>query len=193
VEDYDGRQVVGMDLHRRRSVLVRMTEGRQAARHREDHEQPGGVAPGDRPGREGPEGRPGGHVRVVLGGGHNRADEVLGIAEDARQAGLHGVLPANLRRACIYMLEATPATQVPVRIGKPFGMPDPVFQARPASAGWRSCASGCVTPASISWSGRGITRSPVGFTEPSPAVGWDRFAAGLRAGFTAGEAVPAPR
>src|SRR5271166_4657854 len=26
VEDYDGRQVVGMDLHRRRSVLVRMTE-----------------------------------------------------------------------------------------------------------------------------------------------------------------------
>jgi transposase len=26
VEDYDGRQVVGMDLHRQRSVLVRMTE-----------------------------------------------------------------------------------------------------------------------------------------------------------------------
>ena len=26
MEDYDGRQVVGMDLHRRRSVLVRMTE-----------------------------------------------------------------------------------------------------------------------------------------------------------------------
>src|SRR5260221_13530449 len=26
VEDYDGRQIVGMDLHRRRSVLARMTE-----------------------------------------------------------------------------------------------------------------------------------------------------------------------
>ena len=26
MEAYDGRQVVGMDLHRRRSVLVRMTE-----------------------------------------------------------------------------------------------------------------------------------------------------------------------
>jgi len=26
VEDYDGGQVVGVDLHRRRSVLVRMTE-----------------------------------------------------------------------------------------------------------------------------------------------------------------------
>jgi hypothetical protein len=25
-EQYEGRQVVGMDLHRRRSVLVRMTE-----------------------------------------------------------------------------------------------------------------------------------------------------------------------
>ncbi len=25
-EDYDGRQFVGVDLHRRRSVLVRMTE-----------------------------------------------------------------------------------------------------------------------------------------------------------------------
>src|SRR5438552_17058863 len=31
-EAYDGRQVVGMDLHRRRSVLVRMTEdGRRLA------------------------------------------------------------------------------------------------------------------------------------------------------------------
>jgi hypothetical protein len=26
---YDGRQVVGMDLHRRRSILVRMTEDGQ--------------------------------------------------------------------------------------------------------------------------------------------------------------------
>ena len=25
-EEYDGRQVVGIDLHRRRSVIVRMTE-----------------------------------------------------------------------------------------------------------------------------------------------------------------------
>src|SRR5215472_16455163 len=28
-EAYDGRQVVGIDLHRRRSVIVRMTEGRK--------------------------------------------------------------------------------------------------------------------------------------------------------------------
>ena len=32
MEDYDGRQIVGMDLHRHRSVLVRMTEdGRRLA------------------------------------------------------------------------------------------------------------------------------------------------------------------
>ena len=35
---YDGRQVVGMDLHRRRSVLVRMTEERPAAGHGEDYQ-----------------------------------------------------------------------------------------------------------------------------------------------------------
>jgi DNA-binding MarR family transcriptional regulator len=28
-ESYEGRQIVGMDLHRRRSVLVRMTESGQ--------------------------------------------------------------------------------------------------------------------------------------------------------------------
>ena len=34
-ESYDGRQVVGMDLHRHRSVLVRMTEdGRKLERSR---------------------------------------------------------------------------------------------------------------------------------------------------------------
>ena len=34
-EAYDGREVVGMDLHRRRSVLVRMTpDGRKLAAQR---------------------------------------------------------------------------------------------------------------------------------------------------------------
>src|SRR5260221_10534233 len=47
--------------------------GRPAPWHREDHQQPGGTAQGDRPGRRAPESRPGGHVRVVLGGGHPRS------------------------------------------------------------------------------------------------------------------------
>ena len=33
---YDGRQIVGMDLHRRRSVLVRMTGDGQAPGDGED-------------------------------------------------------------------------------------------------------------------------------------------------------------
>jgi hypothetical protein len=73
-------------------------------------------------------------------------------------------------------------------------MPGPVFQGasyldRPAIMCVRMRDSGLYH---LVWA-PGITRSPVGFTGPSPAVGWDRFAAGLRAGFTAGEAVPAPR
>ncbi len=63
-EAYDGRQVVGMDLHRRRSVLVRMTmDGRKL-----ETEQPAGAAGRDRQGGEEPAGGAGGHVRLVLGG-----------------------------------------------------------------------------------------------------------------------------
>ena len=32
MEEYDGRQFVGIDLHRRRSVIVRMTSGGEPAR-----------------------------------------------------------------------------------------------------------------------------------------------------------------
>jgi hypothetical protein len=58
---------------------------------------------------------------------NNRADEVFGIAEDARQAEQRGILPANLRRAYIYLLEVTPAVLRPVGTGRPFGNPDVVF------------------------------------------------------------------
>ena len=49
---------------------------------------------------------------------NNRADEVFGIAEDARQAEINGILPPNLRRAYIYLMEVTPAVQNPVGIGR---------------------------------------------------------------------------
>jgi hypothetical protein len=48
-EDYADRQVVGMDLHRRRSVLVRMTEDGWKLEDRQDHRQPGRVARRARP------------------------------------------------------------------------------------------------------------------------------------------------
>ncbi len=45
-EAYDGRQVVGMDLHRQRSVLVRMTaDGRRL----ESHGNPEGMTAARRP------------------------------------------------------------------------------------------------------------------------------------------------
>jgi hypothetical protein len=56
-----------MDLHRRRSVLVRMTEdGRRLGMARIAN-SPGGVGQGDRGGGRGAAGGAGSHVRVVLG------------------------------------------------------------------------------------------------------------------------------
>lgn len=124
---------------------------------------------------------------------NNRADEVFGIAEDARQAEARGILPSNLRRAYIYLMEVTPAVEYPVRIGRLFGEPDPAFDKasyldRMAIMCERMRDSGLYH---LVWA-VGVTREPVGFMEPSPAVGWDRFAADLREGFRFGEAMSAP-
>jgi hypothetical protein len=124
---------------------------------------------------------------------NNRADEVFGIAEDARQAEAHGILPPNLRRAYIYLLEMTPEVRRPVGTGKPFGNPDVVFSGasyldRTAIMCERMRDSGLYH---LTWV-IGVTRNPIDFFEPSLAVGWDRFAADLHAGFAAGEATPAP-
>ena len=43
-EAYDGQQVVGMDLHLRGSVLVRMTADCRECGDCPDHQQPGGAA-----------------------------------------------------------------------------------------------------------------------------------------------------
>jgi hypothetical protein len=65
-ESYDGREVIGMDLYRRRSVLVRMTGDGQKLETPRITNSPAEL----RPGREASEGSAGGDVRVVLGGGH---------------------------------------------------------------------------------------------------------------------------
>ncbi|MGO8959318.1 MAG: PaeR7I family type II restriction endonuclease [Streptosporangiaceae bacterium] len=124
---------------------------------------------------------------------NNRADEVFGIAEDARQAEAHGVLPLNLRRAYIYMLEITPRAQRPVGVGNAIGNPDPIFIGasyldRVAIMCERMRDAGLYH---LTWV-LGVTRSPLGFMEPAPAVGWDRFAYDLREGFAKGEARRAP-
>jgi hypothetical protein len=62
--DYDGRQYVGIDLHRRRSVIVRMTpEGEQLGWVRIDND-PGGVGVGAGQGRPGSGGGAGSDVWV---------------------------------------------------------------------------------------------------------------------------------
>lgn len=124
---------------------------------------------------------------------NNRADEVFGIAEDAREAEKHGILPPNLRRAYIYLLEVTPTVTRPVKVGTPYGSPDIVFNDasyfdRVTIMCERMRDSGLYH---LVWA-LGATRSPLGFVEPNPAVGWDRFAADLRAGFKHGEATEAP-
>jgi hypothetical protein len=124
---------------------------------------------------------------------NNRADEVFGIAEDARQAEAHGILPPNLRRAYVYLMEVTPAVQYPVGPGRPFGRTDPIFDQasyldRMAIMCERMRDSGLYH---LVWA-VGVIREPVGFMEPSVNVGWDRFAADLRNGFADGQALPAP-
>ena len=124
---------------------------------------------------------------------NNRADEVFGIAEDARQAEARGILPPNLRRAYIYLMEVSAAVQYPVRIGRSFGRPDPVFDQasyldRMAIMCERMRDSGLYH---LVWA-VGVIREPIGFTEPSASVGWDRFAEDLRDGFAHGQALPAP-
>ena len=71
-EAYDGRQVVGMDLHRRRSVLVRMTEdGRKLETVRITNSPAALRAVIARAGEE-PAGGDRGDVRLVLGRGRAR-------------------------------------------------------------------------------------------------------------------------
>jgi len=124
---------------------------------------------------------------------NNRADEVLGIAEDARQAEKHGILPANLRRAYIYVIEVTPSVRRPVSTGRPVGDPDIIFHGasyldRVAIMCERMRESGLYH---LVWV-VGVMRDPLGFAEPSAAVGWDRFVSDLRAGFAHGQAMPSP-
>ena len=72
VSEYDGRQFVGIDLHRRRTVIVRHDRSGRAAGLRADHQRSAGAGPGDRQGRPSTGGGDRGDLRLVLGGGRAR-------------------------------------------------------------------------------------------------------------------------
>src|SRR3954452_21471185 len=88
-EAYDGRQVVGMDLHRRRSVLVRMTEdGRKLETVRIENSPQALRAVLARAGKTAGSGR--GDVRLVLGRGRAQGSRRGGApGASARGQGVH--------------------------------------------------------------------------------------------------------
>lgn len=126
---------------------------------------------------------------------NNRADEVFGMAEDAREAERHGVLPRNLRRAYVYLMEVTPQVTKPVSAVRPipYGRPDIIFRNasyldRVGIMCERMRDSGLFH---LTWA-LGVHRNPTDIEEPNPQVNWDRFAADLQSGFKRGEATEPP-
>ena len=67
MQGYVGQQVVGIDLHRRRTVIVRTDAERRGPGDCSDREQPDRADGGDRSSRTVAGGRAGGHLRLVLG------------------------------------------------------------------------------------------------------------------------------
>lgn len=115
---------------------------------------------------------------------NNRADEVIGAAQDLRQAQEHGLLAPGLKRGYIFLMEVTPAVHRPVKVQARVGTPDPVFNGigymdRMAVMLERLRDDGLYD---MVWA-LGVIREPVGFMEPRPTVNWDRFKTDLHRSF----------
>lgn len=115
---------------------------------------------------------------------NNRFDEVFGVAEDAKQAEAHGILPRNLRRAYIFVIPITKATTKRVTPRKSYGTPDEVFKKatylqRTAIMCNRLRDTGLYH---LTWA-IAVHEDPFGWEEPDVEVGWERFAHDLREAF----------
>ncbi|MFI7539210.1 PaeR7I family type II restriction endonuclease [Streptosporangium sp. NPDC049376] len=124
---------------------------------------------------------------------NNRADEVFGVAEDARQAEARGLLSRDLRRAYVFVMGITPESVKPVGISVSYGEPDAAFQ---GASYLRRTAIMCKRMRDtglyhLTWA-VGVQDDPFLWQEPDPEVGWDRFAADLRAAFPGGTPTIAP-
>lgn len=111
---------------------------------------------------------------------NNRADEVIGVAQDLKRAQEQGLLPAEMMRGYVFLMEVTPAVSIPVGATVAIGSPDPQFVGasyleRMAIMCERLRTDGLYD---MTWA-VGVTRNPVGFVEPRPSVGWDEFKADL--------------
>ncbi len=124
---------------------------------------------------------------------NNRADEIFGMAEDARQAELRGILPARMRRAYVFIMGENEESTRAVGAVASMGRPDPAF----ARASYldrmvimckRMRESGLFH---FVWA-VAVKEEPFSWREPDPEVGWRRFADGLRKAFPGGEPAPNP-
>lgn len=114
---------------------------------------------------------------------NNRADEVFGMAQDARAAEEHGLLPAGLRRAYVFVMGANADSLRPVGVANVVGTPDPVFQGasymqRMAITCRRMRDDGLFD---LAWA-VAVREDPFSWFEPDPDVGWDRFRADMGRG-----------
>ncbi|MFF3317587.1 PaeR7I family type II restriction endonuclease [Streptomyces sp. NPDC003035] len=126
---------------------------------------------------------------------NNRADEVFGVAEDLRQAEKHGLLPATMRRAYVFVMGVTEESLAPKKLpGVLAGKPDEAFEGasylhRAAIMCERMRETGLYH---LTWA-VGVQEKPFEWQEPMPSVGWDVFAKGLRDMFDDGVVKPLPR
>lgn len=115
---------------------------------------------------------------------NNRANKVIGSAQDLRRAQDAGLLSATMKRGYVFLMEVTPAVQVPVEVTTQVGHPDPAFEQasylqRMALMCQRLRDDGLYH---MAWA-LGVKRNPIGFVEPLETVNWDRFKADLRNSF----------
>lgn len=119
---------------------------------------------------------------------NNRADEIFGMAEDARQAEKHKILPPNMRRAYVFIMAINPDSTKAVAVQSVLGEPDPVFKGasylkRTAIMCRRMRDTGLFH---MTWA-VGVKEEPFSWEEPDPDVGWERFAADLQNAFIGGK------
>jgi hypothetical protein len=111
---------------------------------------------------------------------NNRADEVFGMAQDARAAEEHGLLPPGMRRAYVFVMGANDDSQRPIGVPRLIGTPDPIFEGasymqRMAIMCRRMRDDGLFD---LAWA-VGVCEEPFSWFEPDPEVGWDRFVSDL--------------